>query len=160
MTVREKKVPYHKKPDDMSIDEWQILLRKQFGIKQDFKVCNIGDHPVYSDYTVYNEETQATYKTAIRSMNRNEGNFCSCPDFTINTLGTCKHIEYVLYSIRSDASKKSSLNETVSEKSSSLGIRYEKTRRLFLNTAGHLKDEMRLSARNFSIQKDICILIN
>ena len=23
-------------------------------------------------------------------------NFCSCPDFAVNTLGTCKHIEFTL----------------------------------------------------------------
>jgi len=143
MKTIEKKVPYHKKPDGMTIDKWQILLREQYGIKQDFEVCNIGDHPVYTDYTVYNPESESTYKVAIRSMNRNEGNFCSCPDFTINTLGTCKHIEYVLYVIQSDDTRQKYLSDEVSESYSSLSIRYEKDRKLYLTVAPHLKAEMK-----------------
>ncbi len=26
-------------------------------------------------------------------------NFCSCPDFAVNTLGTCKHVEWLLYKL-------------------------------------------------------------
>ncbi len=133
MNTIDKKIPYHKKPEDMSIDTWQIILRKQFGIKQDFTVCNIGNHPVFSDFTVYNPETESTYKVAIRSLDRNKGNFCSCPDFTINTLGTCKHIEYLLYTLQSDHQKQKYLDDEVYEKKSSLSIRYEIERRLFLN---------------------------
>jgi predicted nucleic acid-binding Zn finger protein len=27
-------------------------------------------------------------------------NYCSCPDFAVNTLGTCKHIEALLLRLR------------------------------------------------------------
>jgi predicted nucleic acid-binding Zn finger protein len=27
-------------------------------------------------------------------------NYCSCPDFAVNTLGTCKHIEALLAELR------------------------------------------------------------
>jgi len=39
-----------------------------------------------------------TYRVNIRSLQRH-GNYCACPDFATNQLGTCKHIEAVLYKI-------------------------------------------------------------
>lgn len=149
MKTVNKKVPYHKKPEDMSIDEWQILLRQQYGITQDFSVSNIGNHPVYTDFTVYNAETESTYKVAIRSMNRNEGNFCSCPDFTINTLGTCKHIEYVLYSLQTNEQTQKFIDDTVKENHSSLSIRYEIERRIFLTIGDSVKNEMKECASEY-----------
>ncbi len=38
------------------------------------------------------------YRVNIRSLQRH-GNYCSCPDFANNQLGTCKHIEAVLHLI-------------------------------------------------------------
>jgi SNF2 family DNA or RNA helicase len=90
-----KRVPYSRKPRDMSLDQWQTGLRKQFASDQNFKITNLGNHPVYSDFEVYNPETDKTYKVSIRD-NISSFNYCSCPDFKINTLGTCKHVEFVL----------------------------------------------------------------
>jgi superfamily II DNA or RNA helicase len=39
------------------------------------------------------------YRVSIRSLHR-RANFCTCPDFANNQLGTCKHIEAVLHKIR------------------------------------------------------------
>jgi hypothetical protein len=90
-----KKVPYYRKPEDISVDQWQAELRKQFALQQNFKIKNLGNHPVYSDFDVFNPETERSYKVSIRD-NISSYNYCSCPDFKINTLGTCKHIEFVL----------------------------------------------------------------
>ncbi|MGK2905878.1 MAG: SNF2-related protein [Desulfuromonadales bacterium] len=38
------------------------------------------------------------YRVCIRSLHR-RANVCNCPDFLINQLGTCKHIEAVLHKI-------------------------------------------------------------
>ncbi|MEW6219223.1 MAG: hypothetical protein AB1634_06750 [Thermodesulfobacteriota bacterium] len=38
------------------------------------------------------------YEVVIRSLRR-RANFCNCPDFATNQLGTCKHIEAVLHRI-------------------------------------------------------------
>jgi len=40
-----------------------------------------------------------SYEVTIRSL-RQRANFCTCPDFAGNQLGTCKHIEAVLHKIR------------------------------------------------------------
>lgn len=83
------------KPDDMGLEDWQRALRKQFGVQQRFVLTNNGDHPVFSDFSLTNPETMKTYKIAIRGDNPGD-NYCSCPDYSINNLGTCKHIEFVL----------------------------------------------------------------
>ncbi|MEI7981963.1 MAG: SNF2-related protein, partial [Bacteroidota bacterium] len=92
-------VPYHRKPTDLSLEEWQIALRKQFVAVKSFGIKKLDGHPVFSDYSVYNPESKNTYKVAIRN-NDQVMNFCSCLDFKTNHLGTCKHIEAVLGMIR------------------------------------------------------------
>lgn len=52
------------------------------------------------------------YRVVIRDL-RERSNYCSCPDFTGNQLGTCKHIEAALHKIRKHpeyVEKGSSLN--------------------------------------------------
>ncbi len=39
-----------------------------------------------------------SYRVNIRCLQR-QGNFCTCPDFATNQLGTCKHVEAVLHRI-------------------------------------------------------------
>jgi len=39
------------------------------------------------------------YRVTIRSLHR-RANICNCPDFLTNQLGTCKHIEAVLHTVR------------------------------------------------------------
>ena len=89
------RVPRTHKPDGLGLEEWQRILRKQFGIQQNFKLENIGDHSIFSDFLLTNPESGKTYKIAIRGDAPGD-NYCSCPDFRINNLGTCKHIEFTL----------------------------------------------------------------
>ena len=92
-------VPYHRKPEDLSLEAWQVALRKQFVTGKIFNIQKLDGHLVFSDYSVFNPETKNTYKVAIRN-NDQVMNFCSCLDFKTNHLGTCKHIEAVLLKIQ------------------------------------------------------------
>ncbi len=47
------------------------------------------------------------YKIHIRSVTERM-NYCSCPDYASNLLGTCKHIEAVLYKLKKSAKKSAS----------------------------------------------------
>ena len=96
---RVKRVSRTKKPEEMPLDDWQVALRRQFGSEQDFKIKNTGDEPTFSDFQVTNPETERTYRVAIRGEGLGES-YCSCPDFAVNTLGTCKHIEFTLAKLR------------------------------------------------------------
>ncbi|MEO8149000.1 MAG: DEAD/DEAH box helicase [Bacteroidia bacterium] len=91
-------VSYHRKPEDLSHSEWQTALRKQFAVNNPFKIKNLDGHEVFSDFSVFNPATKNTYKVAIRGMEPG-ANFCSCYDFKTNQLGTCKHIEAVLFQL-------------------------------------------------------------
>lgn len=88
-----------RRPEELSLEAWQIALRRQFGLEQDFRVRNIGDDPVFSEFEVNNPQTRRSYRVVVRGEPLGES-FCSCPDFAVNTLGTCKHIECVLGRLR------------------------------------------------------------
>jgi hypothetical protein len=83
------------KPSDLSLEAWQRELRRQFGREQVFLLKNIGGEPLLSDYHVTNPETGSVYRVSIRGA-RPGDNYCSCPDFATNTLGTCRRVEFVL----------------------------------------------------------------
>lgn len=129
--LKKDKVPYNKKPEKISFKEWQIALRKQFALDQKFKIKNSGEHPVYSDFDVTNPTTQKTYKVAIRS-NTIGYNFCSCPDFKVNNLGTCKHIEYVFAQLRSKKSNEKIFNTDYKPSYTSVTLKYGTERKIVL----------------------------
>jgi superfamily II DNA or RNA helicase len=83
------------KPEEMSLEDWQVELRRQFGREQKFVLKNLGDHPVFSEFEVTNPQSKTTYRVSIRGGKVGD-NVCSCADFATNTLGTCKHIEFTL----------------------------------------------------------------
>ncbi len=92
MTMRQ--VPMYP-PPGMPLETWQAALRRQFGREQSFALENLGVDPVFSDFRVTNPANNTSYRVAIRGAGLGD-NFCSCPDFATNTLGTCKHIEFSL----------------------------------------------------------------
>ena len=132
----DKKIPHSRKPDEMSIDEWQSKLRRQFAAEQRFKIRNIGPHPVFSDFEVYNPVSGKTYKVSIRDNIRSY-NYCSCPDFTINALGTCKHIEFVLSRFLKYKKYRKFLERPYEPGYSSLSIFYGKERKIRLKKGDH-----------------------
>jgi superfamily II DNA or RNA helicase len=79
----------------MSLEDWQIQLRRQFGRELNYHLKNVGEHPIFSVFHVTNPQSQNTYRVLIRGVHPGD-NYCSCPDFATNTLGTCKHIEFTL----------------------------------------------------------------
>ena len=91
----QRKLSRLRRPDDLSLEEWQRALRHQFGVEQRFQIENLGVEPVFSEFRVTNPQTKNVYRVAIRGSEPGD-NFCSCPDFATNTLGTCKHVEFML----------------------------------------------------------------
>ncbi len=117
------KVSKTHKPENMELEEWQRILRKQFGEQQKFKLKNSGDHPFLSEFTLTNPETEKTYKISIRG-DKSGDNFCSCPDFRINNLGTCKHIEFTLFKLKKKRGAKKAFAETHSLPFSEIYLHY------------------------------------
>lgn len=130
-SAKPKKVPYYRKPDHLSVEEWQTALRHQFALDQKFTIKNLGTHPVFSDFEVHNPQSGKTYKVSIRD-NETSFNFCSCPDFKVNGLGTCKHIENLLHKLSQSKRNQRYLEATQKQKYSSLSIHYGMEQRVFL----------------------------
>ncbi|MCR4290213.1 MAG: DEAD/DEAH box helicase [Candidatus Scalindua sp.] len=111
------------KPDNLGLEEWQRILRKQFAEQQNFKLINRGFHPIFSDFLLTNPETEKTYKISIRG-DKPGNNVCSCPDFRINNLGTCKHIEFTLFKLKKRRGAKKAFTETYSLPFSEIYLHY------------------------------------
>lgn len=127
--AKEKKVPYHRKPEEMDMRAWQIGLRRQYGQTQHFSIENQGAHPVYSNFKVGNPEVGTFYKVALRGKEIGH-NFCSCPDFKSNTLGTCKHIEAVIHKIHKTRGMRKYFKEIYAPTHSSIYLEYGEDRRI------------------------------
>jgi superfamily II DNA or RNA helicase len=93
--AREAKLSRTHAPIDLSPIDWQRALRRQFGREQEFGLKNIGAEPFFSEFCVSNPLSKTHYRVAIRGQ-RPGDNFCACPDYATNELGTCKHIEFTL----------------------------------------------------------------
>ncbi len=137
------------KPETMSLEEWQIELRKQFGREQPFRLKNIGEHPVFSEFQVANPQSRNTYRVQVRGTGVGE-NSCSCPDFATNTLGTCKHIEFVVGRLLRNRSARSHFNEGYQPSSSEVYLQFGARRKVRFRLGRECSDEMaRLAAKHF-----------
>src|SRR5205823_2764489 len=96
------------KPPEMSLEEWQIELRRQFGREVKYRLANIGDQPIFSEFQVTNPQSGRDYRVTIRGLQPGD-NHCTCPDFMTNTLGTCKHIEFTLARVEAKRGGKAGL---------------------------------------------------
>jgi superfamily II DNA or RNA helicase len=81
--------------------EEQIDIRRRRAAEEHFRIQNLGRNRVFSDYQITNPTTGGQYRVSIRGFDVGD-NTCECPDFRTNTLGTCKHIEAVLASLREE----------------------------------------------------------
>ena len=50
--AQEARLSRLKKPEDMSLDDWQRELRKQFGREQAYRLANLGEQPLFSEFEV------------------------------------------------------------------------------------------------------------
>jgi superfamily II DNA or RNA helicase len=64
-----------------------------------FRLRSADSRQPWTDYTITSALSGKSYRVALRGLNRGDS-FCSCPDFRTNTLGTCKHILYVLHRVK------------------------------------------------------------
>ena len=81
-----------------------MLIEQQIGERQaraGSAVARVLERPAggaYGDYKIKSGSGKI-YRVAMRGPGLFE-NYCSCPDFAVNTLGTCKHIEAMLLRLR------------------------------------------------------------
>jgi len=126
----EPKVSRLQKPEGMSLEDWQTKLRKQFGRDQAFDLRNVGEGRAFSDFLVTNPDSNRTYRVSIRGALPGE-NACTCPDFATNTLGTCKHVEFVLAKLEKSKAARRELKEGYQPVSGEVVLRYGAQREVF-----------------------------
>ncbi len=137
------RVSYHRRPEEMQLDLWQLGLRKQFGEENAFEVAKLGDHPFFSDFQVWNPATRNQYRVAIRGGLPAKGlppentlvelgNSCTCQDFKTNRLGLCKHISAVLHKIGKIRGAKKAFREGFRQELACIYVDYRAGRRLRL----------------------------
>lgn len=90
-----EKVSYNFKPEHMSLEEWQIALRKMQADKEILSVTEVDKRETPGDYRVQNPISRKEYKVVYRG-DGSLWNYCSCMDFRTNQLGTCKHLESIV----------------------------------------------------------------
>ena len=147
-----KRISHLRKPDDLPLEQWQIALRKQVAQKQDFRLKNIGEEPIFSEFTVTNPKTDGEYRVAIRGK-RIGDNYCSCPDFSINTLGTCKHIEFTLAKLERKRGGKKAFEDGFRPAYSEVYLRYGAKREVIFNPGTECpKSLAELASRYFNKQ--------
>ncbi|MCI0362740.1 MAG: SWIM zinc finger domain-containing protein, partial [Phycisphaerales bacterium] len=76
-------------------DEDEIERRRLRARSEHFAISNLdAKHPIFSNFRI-RSGSGLTYSVELRSV-RERQFACSCVDFRINGLGTCKHVEAVL----------------------------------------------------------------
>ncbi|MBX2891122.1 MAG: DEAD/DEAH box helicase family protein [Saprospiraceae bacterium] len=155
------KISYHRRPGDISLDLWQLKLRKQFGEDNPFEITNMGDHPIFSEFSVWNPTTRNSYRVEIctnipskglppENTLTSIGNFCTCQDFKTNRLGLCKHISAVLHKIGKQRGAKKAFKEGYQSPVSAVYVdyRHEPRIRLYVCTE-HTEQTLQLASKWF-----------
>jgi hypothetical protein len=140
--------PRTRKPPDMSLEEWQIALRREFGSSQNFTMKNLSHEPIFSEFIVENPDTGGRYRVAIRG-DQPGTNYCSCCDFSINTLGTCKHIEFALAKLKRKRGAKKAFTQGFNPPYSTVSLRYGMKREVVFQAGSECSSQLKAIARDY-----------
>ncbi|MEA3332094.1 MAG: DEAD/DEAH box helicase [Pseudomonadota bacterium] len=86
----------------------RVLQERRERAEKEFFKLKLGE-TVYGTHQVINAADRV-YQVTVRDFDKNLG-YCSCPDFRINKLGTCKHLLFATARIKKDLPYKKLLNE-------------------------------------------------
>lgn len=142
------RISHTRKPKGMTDLAWQTALREQFAAEKFFHIQKIEPGGIYGDYHVRSDGSRISYKVALRSAD-NTLNYCSCPDFKTNQLGTCKHIEAVLLKIKSKPATKRLLSKPYTPYYTSVFLDYRGERKVKIRIGTENTDEFRKATRSY-----------
>src|SRR5690349_17991437 len=101
MALKSKKttVTFPPANDWRTTDSHEIEKRRLRAREEAFRVSNTdAAHRIFSNFRVQSE-SGLVYSVEIRSVGERQF-CCTCVDFRINGLGTCKHVEAVLLQLK------------------------------------------------------------
>lgn len=137
-----EKISHVMKPSGMALDQWQIALRKQVARESGLRIQNVGNHPVFSNFKVNNPKTKKSYRVFIGGEALGMS-YCSCPDFMVNALGTCKHIESILYRLKHNKMNRSILEAGWQPELPAVSLRYGLKRQVVFLPGRKMSDRLR-----------------
>src|SRR5262252_8096012 len=141
-------------PANLSPVEWQRGLRRQFGREQAFGLENLGSDPFFSEFRVSNPVSKSSYRVAIRGRGPG-GNFCSCPDYATNELGTCKHLEFTLAALEKKRGAKAAFARGYRPTFSEIYLRNDGSRRVHFRAGTDCPPALQeAAARLFDAERD------
>jgi hypothetical protein len=80
-------------------DDEEIERRRQRSASEPLRIQPIEPgQPVFGTFRV-SSDAGSSYEVEVRSLTQGD-NSCGCPDYQVNGLGTCKHVEAVLARVR------------------------------------------------------------
>ncbi len=105
--MRTKKTKKRNKTHNINLDiiGWnttdadEIERRRLRGQVEKFRVENTDTAFTYFSSFLVRSKQDKQYRVEIRSLT-DQINSCDCPDYTSNRLGTCKHVEHILFRLR------------------------------------------------------------
>jgi superfamily II DNA or RNA helicase len=142
---KEPKLSRTRQPGDLSLEDWQRGLRRQFGREQAFGLENLGSEPFFSEFRVSNPASKSSYRVAIRGLGPG-GNFCSCPDYSTSGLGTCKHLEFTLAQLLKKRGAKAAFARGYQPAFSELYLRNDGRRRVYFRAGTDCPSAVREAA--------------
>ena len=105
--------------DWRTTDKQELLKRRIRAKEETFRISNrFPEHPVFSNFSV-KSGSGLTYSIEIRHLQDREFD-CTCTDFRINGLGSCKHVEAVLLHLKTR--HRAAFNQALSEPSNRVDI--------------------------------------
>lgn len=132
------RVSHHFKPENMTLQAWQIALRQQAAMKELFAISEKDRKEFPGYYTVKNPLSHRDYNVVFRGDD-SPWNYCSCMDFKTSQLGTCKHLEGVKLWIKD---KKKRISQSAPPYTS-VYLSYQGERKVCLRIGTDNKEEFR-----------------
>ena len=129
------------KPEGMSLEEWQRVLRRQAAEREMLGVQAVDAKHCPGEYRVFNPKSKEEYKVVFRGEN-SSWNYCSCMDFKTSQLGTCKHLEAV--NIKTNGRR---IATTPSY--SSVYLSYRDGRKVSIRIGSNSREEMQQLAKKY-----------
>lgn len=151
--IKEAKFSHLHPPADLAPIDWQRALRRQFGREQLFELENLGAEPFFSEFRVSNPASKSKYRVAIRGRLPGD-NFCACPDYATNELGTCKHIEFTLARLEKRRGAKTAFARGYHPPFSELYLRNDSERTIHFRAGTDCPPaELKAAAQRFDVAK-------
>lgn len=133
-------------PPKMTLEQWQIQLRRQAALKENFAISEESDTDEHGCYRLISPRSHQIYKIVYRGEG-SPWNYCSCMDFKSNQLSTCKHVEAVKLWL----SAKGQVPDASLPSYTSVYLSYAKGRKVCIRVGSEKREEfLRLASEYFT----------